>query len=124
MTSPGHHAARPDTALAFLATPTDVFAVPGDAVTQATERYRQRSRAARLAHLFSAERLLTPHYPPGADPGIADSLVPQQGPNYALAKRIQRWRATLPRRGRLRVKVARSRRERAGQRERLGFRAG
>lgn len=91
-------AERPDTALAFLATPTDVFAVPGDAVGQATERYRRRSRAARLAHLFSAERLLTPNYPPGADPGIADSLVPQQGPNYALAKRIQRWRASAARR--------------------------
>ncbi|MFI7599346.1 hypothetical protein [Actinoplanes sp. NPDC049681] len=90
-------AERPDTALAFLATPTDVFAVPGDAVAQATERYRRRSRAARLAHVFSAERLLTPHYPPGADPGIADSLVPQQGPNYALAKRIQRWRASTAR---------------------------
>ena len=25
--------------------------------------------------------------------GIADCLVPQQGPNYALAKRLQRWRA-------------------------------
>ncbi|MEV8508314.1 hypothetical protein AB0368_26325 [Actinoplanes sp. NPDC051475] len=91
-------AKRPDTALAFLATPTDVFAVPGDAVGQATERYRRRSRAARLAHLVSAERLLTPNYPPGADPGIADSLVPQQGPNYALAKRIQRWRASTARR--------------------------
>ncbi|WP_245908503.1 hypothetical protein [Pseudosporangium ferrugineum] len=90
--------ARPDTALAFLATPTDVFAVPGDVVTQATERYRHRSRRARLGHLLSAERLLTPNYPPGANPGIADSLVPQQGPNYALAKRIQRWRASAARR--------------------------
>ena len=26
---------------------------------------------------------------------ICDSLVPQQGPNYALAKRLQRWRATV-----------------------------
>ena len=30
-------------------------------------------------------------------PGINDSLVPQQGPNYALAKRLQRWRATVAR---------------------------
>ncbi|MEV4636721.1 hypothetical protein AB0J80_05135 [Actinoplanes sp. NPDC049548] len=90
-------AERPDTALAFLATPTDVFAVPGDAVAQATDRYRRRSTTARLTHLLSAERLLTPNYPPGADPGIADSLVPQQGPNYALAKRVQRWRATVAR---------------------------
>ena len=31
-------------------------------------------------------------YAPDADPGLNDSLVPQQGPNYALAKRLQRWR--------------------------------
>jgi len=91
-------AERPGTALAFLATPTDVFAVPGDAVAQSTARYRDRSRTARLTHLVSAERLLTPNYPEGADPGIADSLIPQQGPNYALAKRIQRWRAAVARR--------------------------
>src|SRR5262249_60393369 len=36
-------------------------------------------------------------YVPGADPGINDSLVPQQGPNYALAKRLQRWRAAVAR---------------------------
>ena len=39
-------------------------------------------------------RLLQRNYPPGADPGVCDALVPQQGPNYALAKRLQRWRAT------------------------------
>jgi hypothetical protein len=89
---------RPGTALAFLATPTDVFAVPGDAVVQAAERYRQRGRAARLAERLSGGRLLLPNYPDAADPGITDSLVPQQGPNYALAKRIQRWRASVTRR--------------------------
>ena len=31
-------------------------------------------------------------------PGISDSLVAQQGPNYALAKRIHRWRASVGRR--------------------------
>jgi hypothetical protein len=34
-------------------------------------------------------------YMPGTDPGICDSLVSQQGLNYALAKRLQRWRASL-----------------------------
>ena len=29
--------------------------------------------------------------------GITDCLVIEQGPNYALAKRIQQWRATLAR---------------------------
>ena len=88
---------RPDTAFAFLATPTDVFAVPAEAVAQATERYRRRSRPARVTQRLSGRRLLRPNYPGGADPGIADSLVAQQGPNYALAKRIQRWRASVAR---------------------------
>jgi hypothetical protein len=28
---------------------------------------------------------------------VHDALVPQQGPNYALAKRLQRWRAAVAR---------------------------
>ncbi|HET6533454.1 MAG TPA: hypothetical protein VFH03_22945 [Actinoplanes sp.] len=88
---------RPDTAIAKLATPTDVFAVPADAVAMATARYRQRSGRARLANRLSGGRMLRPNYPAAADPGICDSLVAQQGPNYALAKRIQRWRATAGR---------------------------
>ena len=47
--------------------------------------------------LLSGGRLLTRNYVPGSDPGINDSIVAQQGPNYLLAKRIQRWRATLAR---------------------------
>jgi hypothetical protein len=94
-------ASRRDVALAFLATPTDVFAVPSDAVAQAVHAYLARSVTARLGgwplHVLSGGRLLRRAYPPGADPGICDSLVPQQGPNYALAKRLQRWRATLAR---------------------------
>ncbi|MET7396488.1 hypothetical protein ABZS66_23705 [Dactylosporangium sp. NPDC005572] len=87
---------RPDLALAFLATPTDVFAVPADAVDESTERYRTATGIGRLRRplrLASGGRLLTRNYPPGIYPGINDSLVPQQGPNYALAKRLQRWRA-------------------------------
>ncbi len=91
---------RPDTALSFLATPTDVFAVPGDEVAMAEEAYG-RGRLARatrsLVRAVSGGRLLQRNYPPGADPGICDALVPQQGPNYALAKRLQRWRATTAR---------------------------
>ncbi len=102
-------AARPDVALAFLATPTDVFAVPADAVAQSARAYATRSRAAKLGswplHALSGGRLLRRAYPPGADPGICDSLIPQQGPNYALAKRIQRWRATVAREGGATVSV-------------------
>jgi hypothetical protein len=94
-------ASRGDVALAFLATPTDVFAVPADAVAQSARAYAARSSAAKLGsgplRLLSGGRLLRRAYPSGADPGICDSLIPQQGPNYALAKRVQRWRATVAR---------------------------
>ncbi len=93
--------ARPEAALAFLATPTDVFAVPGEAVAQSVRNYAARSRAGKLLgrplRTLSAGRLLQRAYVAGADPGINDSLVAQQGPNYALAKRLQRWRATVAR---------------------------
>jgi hypothetical protein len=99
----GVSAARQDAALAFLATPTDVFAVPADAVAHSARAYAGRSAAAKMGswplRTASGGRLLHRSYPPGADPGICDSLIPQQGPNYALAKRIHRWRAMTSRAG-------------------------
>jgi hypothetical protein len=92
---------RGDVALAFLATPTDVYAVPADAVACSVRAYAARSPIAKLAgwplRAASGGRLLRRAYLPGADPGISDTLVAQQGPNYALAKRLQRWRATVAR---------------------------
>ncbi|HLT09458.1 MAG TPA: hypothetical protein VK028_01460 [Micromonosporaceae bacterium] len=91
---------RDDAGVAFLATPTDTFAVPGEAVAEATRRYAAREgigRVRRPLRVLSGGRLLARNYPPGANPGINDSLVLQQGPNYALAKRVQRWRATRTR---------------------------
>ncbi len=92
---------RPDTALAFLATPTDVFVVPRAAVEQSTRAYTGRSGTAKVLgrplRWVTRGRLMHRAYPPDADPGIADALVPAQGPNYVLAKRIQRWRAASAR---------------------------
>lgn len=94
-------AARPGLALAFLATPTDVFAVPAEAVEHSVRAYTGRSRTTKVLgrplRWASRGRLLHRNYRPGADPGICDALVPAQGPNYALAKRIQRWRAAVAR---------------------------
>jgi hypothetical protein len=93
---------RPDLSLAFLATPTDVFPVPLDAVEEAWRRYQGHTvlrRLGRLGRVGTGGRLLRRNYPQlltmpdGRQVGLNDSLVPQQGPNYALAKRIQRWRA-------------------------------
>jgi hypothetical protein len=88
---------RPDAALSFLATPTDVYAVPGEVVEYSRQAYQRRGPLTRPVRWLTAGRLLRRNYPPGADPGIIDCLVPQQGPNYALAKRVQRWRAATER---------------------------
>jgi len=94
---------RPDTAVAFLASPTDVFAVPGELVDGHHVQGR-RGRVLRLPlRTASGGRLFTPNYrrvvdgEDGRRYGLADSVIPQQGPNYALAKRLQRWRAVLAR---------------------------
>ncbi len=92
--------ARPDTAMSFLATPTDVFAVPGEAVEASVQAYAERRTSKVLRgplRTLSGGRLLRRNYVPGEDPGINDSVVLQQGPNYLLAKRLQRWRATSAR---------------------------
>lgn len=90
---------RPDTTLAFLATPTDAFAVPAEAVAESRRRWETRGLVGlaqaplRMARLFQPNYAVTVTGPDGIERGINDSLVPQQGPNYALAKRFQRWRA-------------------------------
>ena len=102
-------AARPDVALAFLATPTDVFAVPPEAVAESCRRFAARPMAAKLASATTGGRLFKQAYVPGAaedgGPGINDSFIAQQGPNYALAKRLQRWRATVARHDGARVSL-------------------
>ena len=93
--------AVPDLALAFLATPTDVFAVPPEAMAHSHHAYENRSRKVKILgrslRAVSAGRLLRRQYVPDVHPGIHDAIVTQQGPNYALAKRLQRWRATVAR---------------------------
>lgn len=94
-------AADSRTSLAFLATPTDVFAVPRDVEDAALAAYAQRPTSSRvlqgLVRLTGGGRFFQPNSgsADGAprDFGVTDSLVLQQGPNYALAKRIQQWRA-------------------------------
>lgn len=91
----------PDTRLAVLATPTDVFAVPEEVVADAQRRHGDASGAwPRVARTISRDNLYVPNYEDGVvtttsgrRAGIADALVAQQGPNYVLAKRLHRWRA-------------------------------
>lgn len=89
-------ARRHGTALAYLATPTDAFVVPDEVVADARAAYARRGlRRVAQAPLraLTGGRLFAPAYPGKST--VADVLVGQQGPNYALAKRIQRWRGIV-----------------------------
>ena len=119
---------RDDVSLAMLATPTDVYAVPADAVRESRLRYAGRGPGARIWQQPIARatggRFFQPNYPaqdardgraadggttdataPANGYGICDSLVLQQGPNYALAKRLQQWRALAARDDGVRVSI-------------------
>lgn len=92
---------RDDVSIAYLATPTDVFAVPEDVVERSRARpasaFGLAARAATRSRLFAANYPETVEGEDGRTWGLADALVPQQGPNYALAKMLQRWRAITAR---------------------------
>lgn len=95
--------ARRDLTLAFLATPTDVFSVPAAVADDARRRHAARSLPAlaeRPLALATGNRLFAAHYR-DADPRqrrvVSNNLVARQGPNYARAKRMQRWRASVAR---------------------------
>lgn len=96
-------ARRDDITLAYLATPTDVFMVPMDAVEESRRRWDARGLSGMLQSPLRLLKQFEPNYKEtfvaddGTEFGINDSLVPQQGPNYALAKRLQRWRALVAR---------------------------
>jgi hypothetical protein len=92
-------ARRRDVSLAMLATPTDVYAVPLEAVAMSQSRFGRRPPSAIALTGLSARRLFRAQYDSleaavdGGEFGVSDVLVEQQGPNYALAMRMQRWRA-------------------------------
>ncbi len=100
---------RPETALAYLATPTDTFAVPAEAAAMARARYARRGVVSRSAggalRAMSGGRLLAPQYAADEEVAVHDALVPVQGPNYAFAKRLQRWAATVARQNGARVSL-------------------
>lgn len=101
---------RDDVMLAYLATPTDAFAVPWRDVEISRSRWgHRRTRLLQPPlHLLGAFEKNYSHLVTAEDGtrfGIADCLVPQQGPNYALAKRLQRWRAVVARTAGTRVSL-------------------
>ena len=102
--------ARNDVSLAMLATPTDAYAVPADALAAARARYAARGGAVRLGRLLTLGRGFRANGEPvegrtDGIGGIVDALVLQQGPNYVLAKRLQHWRALVARQSGTRVSI-------------------
>ncbi|MFN3894661.1 MAG: hypothetical protein ACK4KU_08825 [Acinetobacter sp.] len=97
---------KANTSLMYMCTPTDVYAVPSEVIEASKVKYAERSKAQTLIskgvstvsrkHFFqkNAHELIQSG---DQSYGICDCLVVEQGPNYALAKRIQQWRATLAR---------------------------
>lgn len=96
---------RKDTNIAFLCTPTDIHVITEDAYKAAVKNYGW-NRAGRLIEALiqslSFGKLLRKNVLPplaAADGSyklkVVDGLSVAQGPNYALAKRIQHWRAML-----------------------------
>lgn len=108
-------ASNTNTTLAYLATPTDVFAVPQATAESAMAAYQARDMASRTMQgtlrLATGERFFQPNVDGlvtssnGVQYGIVDSMVLEQGPNYALAKRIQQWRALCARAAGIRVSL-------------------
>lgn len=99
--------ARQDTCLISLCSPTEVFSVPKEANEEARKRHAALSIHTpweRTVSVLSSNRYLEENVPRkvraknGVDEFLLqDSQVWQQGPNYAFAKLIQRWRNVVAR---------------------------
>lgn len=94
---------RKDAGLAYLCSPTDVFIRPVAAHTAAEENLRNAPLWQKIVSGLARGSMLVPSpiKPVTTDEGkslhIVDGIVVAQGPNYALAKRLQHWRAMLAR---------------------------
>jgi hypothetical protein len=94
---------RKGTSVAFLCTPTDIHIINDSAHAAATKNYGMHPGRLLegLIHVLSFGKMLQKNALkpiPTADGNsmkIVDGLSVAQGPNYALAKRLQHWRAQL-----------------------------
>eukprot|EP01102_Stenamoeba_stenopodia_P013163 TRINITY_DN422_c0_g1_i2.p1 TRINITY_DN422_c0_g1~~TRINITY_DN422_c0_g1_i2.p1 ORF type:complete len:736 (-),score=167.61 TRINITY_DN422_c0_g1_i2:147-2354(-) len=94
---------RKNVSLAYLCSPTDVFVIP-DASRDAMVKNLQNAplwqkiiSAVTGGRLLQKNALSKVQTSSGASFSICDGLVVAQGPNYALAKRLQHWRAIVAR---------------------------
>jgi len=96
---------RENIGLAFLCTPTDAHVIPEEARKAALANYNSMNWKNLLLlpiRLLSSQMLVKNALPTikskdGKEFSIVDGLAVAQGPNYALAKRMQHWRAIVAR---------------------------
>jgi len=99
---------RPNTSIAFLCSPTDVFIVPEEAHKDSQYRYKTWSLNSlwqEPVKMLAQPRLLDRNSAGpsnlkdefGSSLYFVNSIILAQGPNYILAKRMQQWRSILAR---------------------------
>ena len=97
---------REDLSLTYLASPADAFTVPMDAVEMARSRdaaLNPAAAAGRALRIASNGRLAKQNYEGNVldtatgQVGLMGAIIAGQGPNYLLAKRLQRWRMEVAR---------------------------
>ena len=95
---------RPSTGVAFLCTPTDIHVRTEESDAAARANYGMGFGSLgleKLANILSGGKFLQKNFekPVTAKSGkvirLVDGLSVAQGPNYALAKRMQHWRAQI-----------------------------
>lgn len=92
---------KPDSSIMFMLTPTDIYAIPKAVVHSIQDKIKQRPIVEKLLtksiHNISLSNFFKPNLKQliqsdnGQQYGISDCMVIEQGPNYALAKRLQQW---------------------------------
>jgi hypothetical protein len=90
--------------LAYLCTPTDLHLVPQEAHEASLAHYKNYSKKlyCLIMNTFSSGKCLRknamkPFSGEGGDYYAVNGISVAQGPNYALAKRMQHWRAVIAR---------------------------
>jgi hypothetical protein len=91
-----------NTSIAFLCTPTDTHVIPEDASKEMSKNYNNSPLWLKALRALGFGKILVknalqPVKTAGGNLHIVDGIVTAQGPNYALAKRIQHWRAIVAR---------------------------
>lgn len=102
---------RDDVGICYLATPSDAFSIPLEAARMAVRRHRSLTPlnlAYRSIHRATRGKWFQANFeaiPADGSYGLVNALIVEQGPNYAVSKRLQRWRMMTSRTDGIRTSV-------------------